>query len=52
MRELKIMFNQTKGLLQFLPPTEDWWVSLQLFYENVQYWTDGEAKDYSREQNE
>ena len=21
-------------------------------YENIQYWTDGEAKDYSREQNE
>ena len=28
MRQLKIMFNQTKGLLQFLPPLK-WWVSLQ-----------------------
>ena len=27
------MFNQIKGLLQFLPRTEDSWVSLQLKYE-------------------
>ena len=26
------MFNQIKGLLQFLPRTEDSWVSLQLKY--------------------
>ena len=26
------MFNQTKGLLQFLPPLK-WWVSLQLYHE-------------------
>lgn len=26
------MFNQIKGLLQFLPPLK-WWVSLQLCYE-------------------
>ena len=27
------MFSQIKGLLQFLPRTEDSWVSLQLKYE-------------------
>ena len=26
------MFNQIKGLLQFLPPFQ-WWVSLQLYHE-------------------
>ena len=38
------MFNQTKGMLQFLPPLK-WWGSLQLYHEIKRYAHKGDKRE-------